>query len=151
MLHFRLTPSGELSRHFRRSVLVQRFHGTTHIGSYPSPTQRLKVAAQQYEWFHGIAVLVSVPRELQDTMSRQAQAEREKDARVTLASTKREGYGAGGSSGAACRQPHALRLHRMNLLHELNTERGTTVLIPTDMANSLGAVVGLTQRVGPAS
>ena len=33
---------------------------------------------------------VSIPRELQDAMSRQAQAEREKDARVTLASAERE-------------------------------------------------------------
>ncbi len=32
---------------------------------------------------------VSIPRELQDAMSRQAQAEREKDARVTLASAEK--------------------------------------------------------------
>ena len=33
----------------------------------------------------------------------------------------------------------------MNLLYEMNKDRGTTVLIPTDMATSLGAVVALTQ------
>ena len=33
---------------------------------------------------------VAIPRELQDAMSRQAQAEREKDARVTLASAEQE-------------------------------------------------------------
>jgi regulator of protease activity HflC (stomatin/prohibitin superfamily) len=87
---------------------------------------------------------VSIPRELQDAMSRQAQAEREKDARVTLASaetaiaeqilTAARLYGS---------DPNALKLRQMNLLYEMNKERGTTVLIPTDMANSLGTVVAL--------
>ena len=85
---------------------------------------------------------VVIPRELQDAMSRQAQAEREKDARVTLASAEREIalqvleaarlYGG---------DPNALKLRQMNLLYEMNKERGTTVLIPTDMANSLGSVI----------
>jgi hypothetical protein len=33
----------------------------------------------------------------------------------------------------------------MNLLYEMNKERGTTVLIPTDMASSLGGVVALSE------
>ena len=87
---------------------------------------------------------VSIPRELQDAMSRQAQAEREKDARVTLASAEKaiaeqilEAAKLYGSD------PNALKLRQMNLLYEMNKERGTTVLIPTDMANSLGTVVAL--------
>jgi regulator of protease activity HflC (stomatin/prohibitin superfamily) len=89
---------------------------------------------------------VAIPRELQDAMSRQAQAEREKDARVTLASAEQaiaeqillaaKLYGS---------DPNALRLRQMNLLYEMNKERGTTVLIPTDMASSLGSVVALAQ------
>ena len=92
---------------------------------------------------------VSIPRELQDAMSRQAQAEREKDARVTLASAELEIakqileaaklYGD---------DPNALKLRQMNLLYEMNKERGTTVLIPTDMANSLGSAVALSQAMG---
>jgi predicted ABC-type transport system involved in lysophospholipase L1 biosynthesis ATPase subunit len=72
-------------------------------------------------------------------MSSQAQAEREKQARVTLASAEEEiaqkvllaaeVYG---------RNPVALQLRQMNLLYEMNRERGTTVLIPTDMASALG-------------
>jgi regulator of protease activity HflC (stomatin/prohibitin superfamily) len=92
---------------------------------------------------------VSIPRELQDAMSRQAQAEREKDARVTLASAERaiaeqvlEAAKLYGSD------PNALKLRQMNLLYEMNKDRGATVLIPTDMVNSLGAVVALTQAVG---
>jgi hypothetical protein len=82
-------------------------------------------------------------------MSRQAQAEREKDARVTLASAEREIaeqvllaaklYGS---------DPNALKLRQMNLLYEMNKDRGATVLIPTDMANSLGTMVGITQALG---
>jgi hypothetical protein len=41
--------------------------------------------------------------------------------------------------------PNALRLRQMNLLYEMNKDRGTTVLIPTDMANSLGSMVALTR------
>ena len=91
---------------------------------------------------------VSIPRELQDAMSRQAQAEREKDARVTLASAEQaiaeqillaaRLYGS---------DPNALKLRQMNLLYEMNKERGTTVLIPTDMANSLGTVAALTKAI----
>ena len=87
---------------------------------------------------------VSIPRELQDAMSRQAQAEREKDARVTLASAEKaiaeqilEAAKLYGSD------PNALKLRQMNLLYEMNKDRGTTVLIPTDMANSLGTVIAL--------
>jgi regulator of protease activity HflC (stomatin/prohibitin superfamily) len=91
---------------------------------------------------------VSIPRELQDAMSRQAQAEREKDARVTLASAEKaiaeqilEAAKLYGSD------PNALKLRQMNLLYEMNKERGTTVLIPTDMANSLGTVVALARAM----
>jgi regulator of protease activity HflC (stomatin/prohibitin superfamily) len=89
---------------------------------------------------------VVIPRELQDAMSRQAQAEREKDARVTLASAEtaiaQQVVEAARLYGS---DPNALKLRQMNLLYEMNKERGTTVLIPTDMASSLGAVVALSQ------
>jgi hypothetical protein len=37
----------------------------------------------------------------------------------------------------------------MNLLYEMNKDRGATVLIPTEMASSLGAVVALSRAAGP--
>jgi regulator of protease activity HflC (stomatin/prohibitin superfamily) len=94
---------------------------------------------------------VVIPKELQDAMSRQAQAEREKDARVTLASAEHDIaqqileaarlYGT---------DPNALKLRQMNLLYEMNKERGVTVLIPTDMASSMGSLVGVAEAVaGP--
>ncbi len=94
---------------------------------------------------------VSIPRELQDAMSRQAQAEREKDARVTLASAEKEiAQQILEAARLYGNDPNALKLRQMNLLYEMNKERGTTVLIPTDMANSLGSVVALTQAMGAA-
>ena len=93
---------------------------------------------------------VSIPKELQDAMSRQAQAEREKAARVTLASAEQE---IARQVLAAAKlydsDPTALKLRQMNLLYEMNKDRGTTVLIPTEMASSLGGVVALTQALGP--
>ena len=89
---------------------------------------------------------VSIPRELQDAMSMQAQAEREKDARVTLASAEGEiALQVLAAAKLYAGEPDALKLRQMNLLYEMNKDRGTTVLIPTDMANSLGSVIGLTK------
>ncbi len=54
---------------------------------------RIAIAEKTTDW--GVKVIsveirdVAIPRELQDAMSRQAQAEREKTARVTLASAER--------------------------------------------------------------
>jgi regulator of protease activity HflC (stomatin/prohibitin superfamily) len=91
---------------------------------------------------------VSIPRELQDAMSRQAQAEREKDARVTLASAEREiARQVLEAAELYVQNPSALKLRQMNLLYEMNKDRGTTVLIPTDMANSLGGLMGLTEAM----
>ena len=82
---------------------------------------------------------VIIPASLQDAMSRQAQAERERDARVTLASAEqdiaRQVVEAAAIYGS---NPHALALRQMNLLYEMNKDRGATVLIPTDLVASLG-------------
>ncbi len=92
---------------------------------------------------------VAIPKELQDAMSRQAQAEREKDARVTLASAEQEiARQVLAAAELYASNPTALRLRQMNLLYEMNKERGTTVLIPTDMAASLGSVLAVAKASG---
>jgi hypothetical protein len=109
------------------------------------------------EW--GVSVIsveirdVSIPAELQDAMSRQAQAEREKEARVIL-----------GSAEAAVAQqfldaanlygqnPVALQLRAMNIVYETTKERGATILMPSAMVDAmnpaglLGLVQGLKQN-----
>jgi regulator of protease activity HflC (stomatin/prohibitin superfamily) len=106
---------------------------------------RVTIATKTAEW--GVTVSsveirdVSIPEALQDAMSRQAQAEREKDARVTLASAEQEiAHQVLAAAEIYQRNPVALQLRQMNLLYEMNKERGTTVLIPTDMAAALGAL-----------
>ncbi len=92
---------------------------------------------------------VAIPRELQDAMSRQAQAEREKTARVTLASAEQAiAEQVLEAARIYASDPVALKLRQMNLLYEMNKERGTTVLIPTEMANSLGEAVAVVQALG---
>ena len=90
---------------------------------------------------------VAIPPGLQDAMSRQAQAERERDARVTLASAEQDiARQVLVAAELYARSPVALQLRQMNLLYEMNKERGATVLIPTDMAASLGRLF-----TGPSS
>ena len=90
---------------------------------------------------------VVIPASLQDAMSRQAQAERERQARVTLASAEADiARQVVLAAELYASHPVALQLRQMNLLYEMNKERGATVLIPTDMAASLGALFG---QAGP--
>ena len=87
---------------------------------------------------------VAIPVALQDAMSRQAQAEREKQARVILGSA--EAAIAGKFVEAAMTyadHPAALQLRAMNIIYETTKERGATILIPTSMVDSLNPVVAL--------
>ena len=77
-------------------------------------------------------------------MSRQAQAEREKQARVILGSA--EAAIAGKFVEAAMTyadHPTALQLRAMNIIYETTKERGATILIPTSMVDSMNPVVAL--------
>jgi regulator of protease activity HflC (stomatin/prohibitin superfamily) len=81
---------------------------------------------------------VAIPVALQDAMSRQAQAEREKQARVILGSA--EAAIAGKFVEAAnsyAGNPIALQLRAMNIIYETTKERGATILMPTSMVDSL--------------
>ena len=81
---------------------------------------------------------VRIPQALQDAMSRQAQAEREKQARVILGSA--EAAIAGKFVEAAdtyAGHPAALQLRAMNIIYETTKERGTTILIPSSMVDTL--------------
>jgi len=108
------------------------------------------IGAKTAEW--GISVIsveirdVSIPDDLQDAMSRQAQAEREKEARVILGSAEfavaQQFVDAANLYGA---NPIALQLRAMNIVYETTKERGATILIPTVMADAMnpGGILGL--------
>ena len=85
---------------------------------------------------------VAIPEALQDAMSRQAQAEREKQARVILGSA--EAAIAGRFVEAAdiyAGHPVALQLRAMNIIYETTKERGATILMPSSMVDSLNPAV----------
>ncbi|HLN09373.1 MAG TPA: slipin family protein [Xanthobacteraceae bacterium] len=87
---------------------------------------------------------VTIPAALQDAMSRQAQAEREKQARVILASAEAEIAGKFVEAAMSyVNNPTALHLRAMNIVYEATKERGTTILLPSSMVDSLNTAVPL--------
>ena len=81
---------------------------------------------------------VAIPVALQDAMSRQAQAEREKQARVILGSAE-AAIAAQFVEAANTYEGHpvALQLRAMNIIYETTKERGATILMPSSMVDSL--------------
>jgi len=94
---------------------------------------------------------VAIPSQLQDAMSRQAQAEREKAARVILGSAEEEvAQKFLEAANIYARNPAALQLRAMNIVYETTKERGATILIPSAMVDSMnpGGVLGLAATAG---
>jgi regulator of protease activity HflC (stomatin/prohibitin superfamily) len=107
---------------------------------------RAEISRKTEDW--GISVNsveirdVAIPEALQDAMSRQAQAEREKQARVILGSAEAEIAGKFVEAARTYeRDPAALHLRAMNIIYETTKERGTTILIPTSMVDSMNVAV----------
>jgi regulator of protease activity HflC (stomatin/prohibitin superfamily) len=98
---------------------------------------------------------VAIPSQLQDAMSRQAQAEREKAARVILGSAEQEiAQKFLEAANIYARNPAALQLRAMNIIYETTKERGATILMPSAMVDCMnpGGIVGLAAVAsGPAS
>jgi regulator of protease activity HflC (stomatin/prohibitin superfamily) len=91
---------------------------------------------------------VRIPVALQDAMSRQAQAERERQARVILSTAEAEiADKFAEASRTYADNPIALHLRGMNMLYESVKERGgTTIIVPSSAVDSmnLGGVAGIT-------
>ncbi len=90
---------------------------------------------------------IVIPKELEDAMSRQAQAERERQARVILGESERQ---IAQSFLDAARtyegDATALHLRAMNMLFEGLKEKGALVIVPSSAVETmgLGAITGLT-------
>jgi len=126
--------------------------GASHLADLLSERQaadeRLRdtIGAKTLAW--GITVMsveirdVAIPEALQDAMSRQAQAEREKQARVILGSAE---VAVAAQFVEAARQyadhPAALQLRAMNIVYETTKERGATILMPTAMVDAMNPAV----------
>ncbi|HEX5504603.1 MAG TPA: slipin family protein [Thermomicrobiales bacterium] len=91
---------------------------------------------------------IKIPPELQDAMSRVAQAEREKQARVVLGDSEVAVAQRFADAGRVYEEnPMALHLRGMNMLYEVMKAGGTsTVIVPSTAVDSMsfGGVTGLT-------
>jgi regulator of protease activity HflC (stomatin/prohibitin superfamily) len=106
----------------------------------------LKVALEQKMVNWGIQVQsveirdVIIPTALEDAMSRQAQAERERQARIILGTAETEIAHKFVEAAAAYRDhPVALNLRAMNMLYESIAKRGSLMVVPSGLADSLNA------------
>jgi regulator of protease activity HflC (stomatin/prohibitin superfamily) len=111
-------------------------------------TLKQVIGAKTAEW--GVTVNsveirdVAIPANLQDAMSRQAQAEREKQARVTLGAAEEEvAQRFVNAAKLYAQSPEALQLRAMNIIYETTKERGATILMPTNMVDAMNPAVAL--------
>jgi regulator of protease activity HflC (stomatin/prohibitin superfamily) len=89
---------------------------------------------------------IIIPRELSDAMSKQAQAERERQARINLGTAETEiSEKFAEASKKYENNPVALQLRGMNMLFEGLKEKGSLIIVPSSALESmnLGAVGGL--------
>jgi len=82
---------------------------------------------------------VQIPQGLEDAMSRQAQAERERQARIILGTAETEiADKFGTASEIYAHNPVALHLRAMNMLYEAIKEKGSMVIVPSSAVETMG-------------
>jgi regulator of protease activity HflC (stomatin/prohibitin superfamily) len=89
---------------------------------------------------------IVIPPDLEDTMSRQAQAERERQARVILGESEKQiAASFAEASQTYANNPTALHLRAMNMLFEGLKEKGALVIVPSSAVDTmnLGGLSGL--------
>jgi regulator of protease activity HflC (stomatin/prohibitin superfamily) len=89
---------------------------------------------------------IIIPQGLEDAMSRQAQAERERQARVILGESEKQiAHSFAEASQAYQDNPTALHLRAMNMLFEGLKEKGALVIVPSSAVDTmnLGGLSGL--------
>ncbi len=89
---------------------------------------------------------IVIPQDLEDAMSRQAQAERERQARVILGESEKQiAESFADASMAYVNNPTALHLRAMNMLFEGLKEKGALVIVPSSAVDTmnLGGISGV--------
>ena len=89
---------------------------------------------------------IVIPQDLEDAMSRQAQAERERQARVILGESEKQiAESFAEASKAYIDNPTALHLRAMNMLFEGLKEKGALVIVPSSAVDTmnLGGLSGM--------
>jgi regulator of protease activity HflC (stomatin/prohibitin superfamily) len=97
---------------------------------------------------------IVIPQSLEDAMSRQAQAERERQARVILGESEKQIADSFAEAARAyANNPTALHLRAMNMLFEGLKEKGALVIVPSSAVDTmnlggLSGVVSLAKTTG---
>ena len=94
---------------------------------------------------------VIIPKALEEAMSRQAQAERERQARIILGTAETEIAAKFVQAAESYREnPVALNLRAMNMLYESIVKRGSLMVVPSGLADSLNlpGILGLSAAAG---
>ena len=89
---------------------------------------------------------IVIPKDLEDAMSRQAQAERERQARVILGESEMQIAASFAEASLAYKEnPTALHLRAMNMLFEGLKEKGALVIVPSSAVDTmnLGGLSGM--------
>ncbi len=100
---------------------------------------------------------VIIPRDLEDAMSRQAQAERERQARVILGESEKQIASSFAEAAEAyINNPTALHLRAMNMLFEGLKEKGAMIIVPSSAVETmnlggLSGLVALANSMAPKS
>jgi regulator of protease activity HflC (stomatin/prohibitin superfamily) len=100
---------------------------------------------------------VIIPQDLEDAMSRQAQAERERQARVILGESEKQiAASFADASKAYINNPTALHLRAMNMLFEGLKEKGALVIVPSSAVDTMNlggmsGMVALSETIKAAS
>jgi regulator of protease activity HflC (stomatin/prohibitin superfamily) len=82
---------------------------------------------------------VRIPAELEDAMSRRAQAERERQARIILGTAETEIADLFARASQQYRtNPTAMHLRAMNMLYEAIKEKGAMVIVPSSAVETMG-------------
>jgi regulator of protease activity HflC (stomatin/prohibitin superfamily) len=82
---------------------------------------------------------VQIPASLEDAMSRQAQAERERQARIILSTAETEISDKFSAASQVYRDnPTALHLRAMNMLYDALKEKGSMVIVPSSAVETMG-------------
>jgi regulator of protease activity HflC (stomatin/prohibitin superfamily) len=98
---------------------------------------------------------IVIPQDLEDTMSRQAQAERERQARVILGESEKQIAASFSEASLMYKDnPTALHLRAMNMLFEGLKEKGAMVIVPSSAVDTmnlggLSGMVSLAQQSTP--
>jgi regulator of protease activity HflC (stomatin/prohibitin superfamily) len=82
---------------------------------------------------------VQIPQDLQDAMSREAQADRERHARIILGEAETQISASFAQAAEVYRDnPVALHLRAMNMLYEAIKEKGAMVIVPSSAVDTMG-------------